>query len=64
MADPEASVWQRIFGPILSVFESVGMTVGLTFQTVAWLFRPPFRVNQMLAAMDYMTPMGRAKFEP
>lgn len=54
VADPEVSIWQRIFGPILSVFESVGMTVSLTFQTLAWLFRPPFRVSQMLAAMDYI----------
>jgi phospholipid/cholesterol/gamma-HCH transport system permease protein len=54
VSDPEASIGQRIFGPILSVFESVGTTVGLTIQTVLWLIRPPFRVNQMLAAMDYI----------
>jgi len=54
VSDPEVSLWQRIFGPILSVFESVGTTVGLTIQTVLWLIRPPFRINQMLAAMDYI----------
>ena len=54
VSDPEASVAQRILGPILSVFESVGTTVGLTIQTVLWLLRPPFRVSQMLAAMDYI----------
>lgn len=54
MSDPEASIWQRILGPVLSIFESVGTTVSLTIQTLLWLFRPPFRVNQMLAAMDYI----------
>ena len=54
VSDPEASVAQRILGPILSVFESVGTTVGLTIQTVLWLLRRPFRVSQMLAAMDYI----------
>jgi len=51
---PEATIWQRILDPVLSVFESIGTTVSLTIQTLRWLFRPPFRVNQMLAAMDYI----------
>jgi phospholipid/cholesterol/gamma-HCH transport system permease protein len=54
VAAPEPSIWQRILGPILAVFESIGTTVSLTIQTVLWLFRRPFRVNQMLAAMDYI----------
>jgi phospholipid/cholesterol/gamma-HCH transport system permease protein len=54
VSDPEASIGQRILGPILSLFESVGTTVSLTIQTILWLLRPPFRVSQMLAAMDYI----------
>lgn len=54
MSDPQPSAWQRILGPILSVFESIGTTVSLTIQTLLWLIRPPFRMNQMLAAMDYI----------
>nr|WP_153821819.1 ABC transporter permease [Polyangium spumosum] len=45
---------QRILDPVLGFFENIGTTVSLTFQTVAWLFRPPFRASQMLAAMDYI----------
>jgi len=52
--DPEPKLLQRILDPVLGFFENIGTTVSLTFQTVAWLFRPPFRVSQMLAAMDYI----------
>ncbi len=53
MADSELTL-QRILDPVLGFFENVGTTVSLTLQTVLWLFRPPFRVSQMLAAMDYI----------
>lgn len=43
-----------IIDPALGFFESIGGTLTLTFQTVLWLFRPPFRVSQMLAAMDFL----------
>jgi len=52
--ESERSLGQRIADPVLGVFENIGTTVSLTVQTVLWLFRPPFRVNQMLAAMDFM----------
>jgi phospholipid/cholesterol/gamma-HCH transport system permease protein len=45
---------QTLLDPILSFFESIGGTLTLTFQTLAWLFRPPFRVSQVLAAMDFL----------
>ncbi len=43
-----------LLDPILGFFESIGGTLTLTFQTLVWLFRPPFRVSQMLAAMDFL----------
>ena len=54
MDDSEPKLLQRILDPVLGFFENIGTTVSLTIQTVAWLFRPPFRVSQMLAAMDYI----------
>ncbi|MDC0749610.1 MlaE family ABC transporter permease [Polyangium mundeleinium] len=54
MDDSEPKLLQRILDPVLGFFENIGTTVSLTFQTVAWLFRPPFRASQMLAAMDYI----------
>jgi len=39
---------------VLGFFENIGTIISLTVQTVVWLFRPPFRVGQMLAAMDYI----------
>lgn len=54
MEEREKSLVERMLSPLLSFFESIGTTVSLTIQTVLWLFRPPFRVNQMLAAMEYI----------
>ncbi|MDI3291780.1 ABC transporter permease [Polyangium sp. 15x6] len=54
MDDSEPKLLQRILDPVLGFFENIGTTVSLTLQTVAWLFRPPFRVGQMLAAMDFI----------
>jgi len=52
--DSEPKLLQRILDPVLGFFEGIGTTVSLTIQTILWLFRPPFRVGQMLAAMDYI----------
>ncbi|MDI1477170.1 ABC transporter permease [Polyangium sp. y55x31] len=54
MDDSEPKLLQRILDPVLGFFENIGTTVSLTLQTVAWLFRPPFRIGQMLAAMDFI----------
>ena len=40
--------------PVLGFFESIGGTLTLTFQTLMWLVRPPFRFSQILAAMDFL----------
>ncbi len=40
--------------PILYWLDNIGNIITLTFQTVVWLIRPPFRFGQFLAAMDFI----------
>jgi phospholipid/cholesterol/gamma-HCH transport system permease protein len=40
--------------PIFYWLDNIGSVVTLTAKTVAWLFRPPFRISQMFAAMDFI----------
>jgi phospholipid/cholesterol/gamma-HCH transport system permease protein len=44
----------KVVEPILTFFDNIGTTITLTAKTVAWLFRPPFRASQVLAAMDFI----------
>lgn len=39
---------------MFDLFDSVGVFLLLTLRTVAWVFRPPFRVGQLLAQMDFI----------
>jgi len=43
-----------VLEPVLYWLDNVGNIVTLTFQTLVWLVRPPFRPAQFLAAMDFM----------
>ena len=44
--------WLRpLLDPVLYWLDNIGTLVTLTLRTVVWLFRPPFRVSRMLAAM-------------
>lgn len=40
--------------PFEDVFESLGRLVLLTGQTLAWMTRPPYRLSQLLTAMDFI----------
>jgi phospholipid/cholesterol/gamma-HCH transport system permease protein len=40
--------------PVVSGLDAVGTTVHLTVQTLLWCFRPPFRIAQILQAMDFV----------
>ena len=40
----------RVLEPILYGLDNVGNVISLTFQTLVWLVRPPFRPGQFLAA--------------
>ncbi len=44
----------QLFAPLLAVLDSVGKTITLTIKTIAWLFRRPFRLKQVLDAMDFV----------
>ncbi len=44
----------ELFSPVINLLDGVGTTVHLTLQTVFWLFRPPFRVGQMVNMMDFV----------
>jgi phospholipid/cholesterol/gamma-HCH transport system permease protein len=40
--------------PLLGLFEGIGAVLLLTIRTVSWAIRPPYRVTQLLAAMDFI----------
>jgi phospholipid/cholesterol/gamma-HCH transport system permease protein len=44
----------RALDPALYWLDNIGNIVSLTARTIVWLFRPPFRFGQMLAAMDFI----------
>jgi phospholipid/cholesterol/gamma-HCH transport system permease protein len=58
VAEEEKSIVRRLLGPILDpIFywlDNIGSIFTLTSQTVIWLLRPPYRVGQILAAMDFI----------
>jgi phospholipid/cholesterol/gamma-HCH transport system permease protein len=43
-----------VVDPALYWLDNIGNTISLTGRTVVWLFRRPFRVQQMLAMMDFI----------
>ena len=59
MADKEAdnSAWRWLepfFAPVLYWLDNIGNILSLTARTVIWLVRPPWRLRQMLGAMDFI----------
>lgn len=48
------SLWNRLTEPVLASFDSIGAFVLLTGRTLAWMGRPPYRVTQLLLAMDFV----------
>jgi phospholipid/cholesterol/gamma-HCH transport system permease protein len=53
-ADSEESPWSGLLDPIVGAFEQIGRTLTLTFETVIWIFRPPFRLGRLLNAMEFI----------
>jgi phospholipid/cholesterol/gamma-HCH transport system permease protein len=51
---PRSRLLSVVLEPILYWLDNIGTIITLTFQTLLWLFRPPFRIPQMLAAMDFI----------
>lgn len=40
--------------PFLTLFEQLGAALLLTLQTLTWMVRPPYRIVQLLLAMDFI----------
>jgi phospholipid/cholesterol/gamma-HCH transport system permease protein len=43
-----------VFEPLLTALDAIGKVVVLTGETLLWAVRPPYRINQLLAAMDFV----------
>ena len=52
--DDAKSLWVALSDPVISVFEMVGSVLALTFDTLVWLIRPPYRLTQLLAQMEFI----------
>lgn len=52
--DAEESLLSSLFSPLTTALDGIGRFLLLTGQTVTWLLRPPFRVVQVLLAMDFL----------
>jgi phospholipid/cholesterol/gamma-HCH transport system permease protein len=50
----EASLLASLFSPLTSALDSLGRLLMLTGQSVVWLIRPPYRIGQLLLAMDFL----------
>lgn len=59
-ADAKAARWNvrelvlRVFEMPLAFLDAVGATVLLAFQVVVWALRPPYRVRQLVASLDFV----------
>jgi len=49
-----ARITDRFYSPFLAFFDDVGAMVLLGVRTVAWTFRPPFRLGQVLIALEFV----------
>jgi phospholipid/cholesterol/gamma-HCH transport system permease protein len=49
-----ASTLAAVFAPILDLLDDIGGTVSLAARTAVWLVRPPFRVAQLFASLDFI----------
>lgn len=57
LGQPDAGSWpwlSRALSPAVSALEGLGRFMALTFDTLRWLVRPPFRVGQLMNAMEFI----------
>lgn len=50
----QGGLLSRALEPVLYWLDNVGNIVTLTLKTIIWLIRPPYRVGQMLGAMEFI----------
>ncbi len=51
---PEASLAARLFSPVTNALDGIGRFLTLTGQSLVWMIRPPYRLTQLIAAMDFI----------
>lgn len=50
----ERKFWHGPLESLIEGLDSLGTTVSLTFETIGWLFRRPFRIAPLLQAMEFI----------
>jgi phospholipid/cholesterol/gamma-HCH transport system permease protein len=50
----EPSLLAQVFAPVTNTLDVFGRLLMLTGQSVVWLTRPPYRIVQLLLAMDFL----------
>jgi phospholipid/cholesterol/gamma-HCH transport system permease protein len=53
-APHSGGVFDALLRPVIEAFENLGQLVQLTGRTLAWAIRPPYRISQLLQAMDFI----------
>ncbi|HEY4106487.1 MAG TPA: ABC transporter permease [Polyangiaceae bacterium] len=46
--------WSTLRSALIGAFETVGSVLALTGETLVWLIRPPYRIAQLLQAMEFI----------
>jgi phospholipid/cholesterol/gamma-HCH transport system permease protein len=50
----EGSLLARLLSPLTDALDGIGRFLILTGQTLLWMIRPPYRISQLLAAMEFI----------
>jgi phospholipid/cholesterol/gamma-HCH transport system permease protein len=50
----EGSFLSRLFAPVADALDGIGRFLMLTAQTLVWMIRPPYRIMQLLGAMEFI----------
>lgn len=50
----ESSLLGRLLAPVTDLLDHLGRVLILTWQSLIWLVRPPYRISQLFAAMDFI----------
>jgi phospholipid/cholesterol/gamma-HCH transport system permease protein len=54
LSESESGLGAALWAPALVAFESIGQVLSLTGEAVLWAIRPPYRIGQLLGAMDFV----------
>ncbi len=52
-ASPEPLL-ERLTAPVFDALDALGTFVTLTFETLLWMVRPPYRIGQLFSAMEFI----------